>query len=101
MKTTKLKLIKLPEELEMHNPDKELPWEQAMVYAGSIGMRLPTKFELQVIAESTDEFNDLGCCWSASTRSNFPSIAWAVTLTNGNTFNFNKTNSNSVLCVKD
>ena len=94
-----MKLINLPEELEIHVADKKMTWQEAMDYAESIGMRLLTKFELQVIAESTDEFNHMGYTWSASTLSNFTSFAWNVNLTNGDTTNNDKTSSRSVLCV--
>lgn len=99
MKTQKIKLTKLPEEFEIHVAEKEMTWQEAMDYAESIGMRLPTKFELQAIAESTDKFNNLGWCWSSSTQSNGTTNAWSVFLTSGNTNNNNKTIGRSVLCV--
>lgn len=99
MKTQKTKLIKLPDEFEIHVADREMTWQEAIDYAESIGMRLPTKFELQTIAESTDEFNDLGWTWSASTLSDVTTYAWYVYLLIGNTYIDNKTNSRSVLCV--
>ena len=101
------------ESLEMQTSDVILPsmaislkicaapmtWQEAMDYAERNGMRLPTKFELQAIAESTDEFNHMGYTWSASTRSDSTSLAWYVYLNDGFTNYFNKTNSISVLCV--
>ena len=96
-----MKLINLPEELEIHVADKKMTWQEAMDYAESIGMRLLTKFELQVIAESTDEFNHMGYTWSASTLSNNTSYAWNVYLYGGFTNTNNKTGSLSVLCVAD
>jgi len=101
MKTTEIKLTELPKTLKTYNPDKQMTWWEAMDYAESIGMRLPTKFELQAIAESTDEFEHLGWTWSASTPSNNPTLAWYVNLDIGNSFTTNKTGSYSVLCVKD
>ena len=96
-----MKLINLPEELEIHVADKKMTWQEAMDYAESIGMRLLTKFELQVIAESTDEFNHMGYTWSASTLSNLTSNAWTVYLYDGSTNYYTKTLSISVLCVAD
>jgi len=101
MKTKEIKLVELPKTLKIHSQDKQMTWHEAMDYAASIGMRLPTKFELQAIAESTDEFNDLGWAWSSSTQSNITTYAWYVDLYYGYTFDNNKTNSISVLCVKD
>ena len=99
MNTTKIKLTKLPDEFEIHVAGKEMTWKQAMDYAESIGMRLPTKFELQAIAESTEEFNHLNYTWSASTISNYPTSAWNVNLYYGYTNYTIKTYSRSVLCV--
>jgi len=101
MKTKEIKLVELPKTLKIHSQDKQMTWHEAMDYAASISMRLPTKFELQVIVESTDEFNDLGWTWSSSTNSNFTTNAWNVNLNYGNTSDGNKTNTSSVLCVKD
>ena len=95
----KIKLIKLPEELEIHVADKKMPWKEAMDYAESIGMRLPTLPELQMIAASTGKFNDLEWCWSASTVSDDPTDAWNVGLGNRGTDTNFKTFSLSVLCV--
>ena len=96
-----MKLINLPEEFKIHVADKEMTWQEAMDYAESIGMRLPTKFELQAIAESTNEFNHMGYTWSASTLSNLTSDAWFVNLYYGYTYYNFKTRSLSVLCVAD
>ena len=94
-----IELVCLPKTFKIHVADKEMNWQEAVDYAESIGMRLPTKFELQVIAESTDEFSHLEWCWSSSSQSNTTTNAWNVNLDNGNT-NYNlKTNSNSVLCL--
>ena len=101
MKTKEIKLVELPKTLKIHSQDKQMTWQEAMDYAASIGMRLPTKFELQAIAESTDEFNDLGWAWSSSTLSNPTTVAWIVYLLNGFTTNTTKTTTRSVLCVKD
>ena len=101
MKTTEIELVELPKTLKIHSQDKQMTWQEAMDYAASIGMRLPTKFELQAIAESTDEFNDLGWAWSSSTTSNVTTYAWNVNLNFGFTYNTNKTTTRSVLCVKD
>jgi len=99
MKTQKIKLIELPKEMEIHVAGKQMTWKDAMDYAESIGMRLPTKFELQAIAESTDEFDHLVWAWSASTLSHFPTYAWYVYLYDGYTTNYSKTLSRPVLCV--
>ena len=101
MKTKEIKLVELPKTLKIHSQDKQMTWHEAMDYAASIGMRLPTKFELQAIAESTDEFNDLGWCWSSSTQSTNTTNAWLVLLNLGYTTNCSKAYSISVLCVKD
>ena len=102
MKTKEIKLVELPKTLKIHSQDKQMTWHEAMDYAESINMRLPTKFELQAIAESTDEFNDLGWTWSSSTNSNFTTYAWSVGLNGGGTYgNDVKTGTGSVLCVKD
>jgi hypothetical protein len=81
--------------------NKEMTWQEAMDYAESIGMRLPTKLELQAIAESTDKFNYLGCVWSSSSISDVPQGAWYVYLSYGYTFNVDKTDNYRVLCVRD
>jgi hypothetical protein len=99
MNKTKINMVKLPEEFEIHVADKEMTWQEAMDYAESIGMRLPTKFELQAIAESTDEFNDLCWCWSSSSPSNLTTYAWFVFLYFGTTSTTTKTTSGSVLCL--
>ena len=99
MKTKEIKLVELPKTLKIHSQDKQMTWHEAMDYAASIGMRLPTKFELQAIAESTDEFNDLGWAWSSSTNSYNTTYAWTVSLNNGNTDDYTKTFTSSVLCV--
>jgi hypothetical protein len=99
IETKEIKLIEVPKTLKIHNPDKEMTWQEAMDYAESIGMRLPTKFELQVIAESTDEYDDLGWIWSASTRLLTTTFAWTVYLYGGGTYSNLKTYSRSVLCV--
>jgi formylglycine-generating enzyme required for sulfatase activity len=99
IETKEIKLIKLPDTLKIHVAENQMTWKDAMDYAESIGMRLPTKFELQVIAESTDEFNDLGWVWSASTRSNIATYARYVYLLTGTTYSKCKTLSGSVLCV--
>jgi hypothetical protein len=92
-------LVSLPSNLQIHVANKQMTWQEAMDYAASIGMRLPTKFELQAIAASTEEFNDLDWTWSASTRSDLTTSAWSVNLGDGNTDNNDKTDSRSVLCV--
>ena len=99
MNKTKIKLTKLPEEFEVHVADRAMTWQEAMDYAKSIGMRLPNKFELQVIAESTDEFNDLNWTWSSSTLSSRATGAWLVYLYDGTTNDYYKTTAESVLCV--
>ena len=100
MKTKEIKLVELPKTLKIHSQDKQMPWQDAMDYAASIGMRLPTKFELQAIAESTDEFNDLGWAWSSSTYSYDSTYAWYVYLDYGSTdISYVKTYTRSVLCV--
>lgn len=93
-------LISLPSKLNIHVADKQMTWKEAMDYAESIGMRLPTKFELQAIAESTNEFNDIGYVWSSSSDSDWTDYAWYVSLSYGNTFNFDKTSNLRVLCVR-
>jgi hypothetical protein len=97
--TVEVELVQLPKKLELFDTGKQMTWNAAMDYAESIGMRLPTKFELQAIAESTDRFNHLGCTWSASTRSYDTTLAWFVNLGIGNTSYNTKTSSISVLCV--
>jgi hypothetical protein len=87
--------------LEIHCTKKQMTWQQAMEYAASIGMRLPTKFELQAIAESTDRFNHLGCTWSASTLSYDTTGAWIVYLGSGGTDYGTKDSNGSVLCVRE
>jgi hypothetical protein len=99
IETKEIKLIKLPDTLKIHVAENQMTWKDAMDYAESIGMRLPTKFELQTIAASTDEFNYLGWVWSASTRSNITTTASNVFLYGGDTYYNNKTFSVSVLCV--
>ena len=100
-RVTSVSLLKIPQVLKIHVADKRMQWQEAMDYAESIGMRLPTKIELQIIAESTDEFNLLGHTWSASTVSDSPANAWYVYLNYGYTYYTNKTYSRSVLCVKE
>ena len=99
MNKTKIKLVELPDEFEIYVTDKEMTWQEAMDYAESIDMRLPTKFELQAIAESTDEFNHLGWFWSSSSHSVTNTGAWAVYLNHGDMFSNIKSNSLSVICV--
>lgn len=101
MTTKEIKLAELPKTLKIHNPDKQMTWQEAMDYAASIGMRLPTKFELQAIAESTDEFNDLGWVWSSSMLSFARTLVWVVSLDYSNTNFKDKAYSKSVLCIKD
>jgi hypothetical protein len=86
---------------EIHCTKKQMTWQQAMDYAASLGMRLATKFELQAISEVTDEFNDLDYTWSSSTPSNRTTIAWVVNLGSGSMYSYDKTNSTSVLCVRE
>ena len=83
----------------VHVADKQMKWQEAKEYAESIGMRLPTKLELQLIAEATDEFDNLGWVWSSSTPSNNTVTAWYVYLNSGYTSYYNKNFSSSVLCV--
>jgi len=97
--TTTVEVVSIPSKFEIHAADREMDWQEAMDYAKSIEMRLPTKLELQVIAASTDEFNDLGWTWSSSTRSDSTGYAWFVYLVNGFTTNDCKTDPGSVLCV--
>lgn len=92
-------LCALPLKLNIHVAPEKLNWYEAMEYAKSIGMRLPTKFELQAIVESTDNFNYLDWCWSSSALSSNTTLAWHVYLGYGDTYTNNKTNGNSVLCV--
>ena len=101
MKTIEINLVEIPKTFKIHVADKEMNWQEAMDYAESINMRLPTKLELQVIAASTDEFNHLGWCWSSSSLSYFTTNAWIVYLNVGTTYNFGKTFSVSVLCLRE
>jgi hypothetical protein len=98
IETKEIKLIKLPDTLKIHVAENQMSWQEAMDYAESIGMRLPSLIELQTIAASTDEYDDIGWVWSASAQSNY-AYAWNVYLNDGCTSNTNTTNSESVLCV--
>jgi hypothetical protein len=93
------KLIEVPKTLKIHVAENKMTWQDAMDYAESIGMRLPSLIELQTIAASTDDYDYLGWIWSASTRSSNTTDAWYVYLDNGDTYYNNKTFSLSVLCV--
>ena len=94
-------LCALPLKLNIHIAPEKLNWYEAMEYAKSIGMRLPTKFELQAIVESTDNFNGLDWCWSSSTKFGNPTYAWNVDQSDGFTYFTDKMFGRSVLCVKD
>ena len=99
----KIKLPKLPDELEVIFADNPMTWQEAKDWCEEQGGRLPTKFELQALAElgnvSEERRNDF--YWSASVLSDNPAFAWGVYLHNGFTnFNF-RTNSKSVLCVME
>jgi len=97
--TTTVEVVSIPSKFEIHAAGREMDWQEAMDYAKSIEMRLPTKLELQVIAASTDEFNDLGWTWSSSTLSYLTGDAWYVGLIYGYSTNSSKTLPRSVLCV--
>ena len=99
LEVTEINLVDVPKSMKIHIADRKMNWQEAMNYAASIGMRLPTKFELQAIAESTDEFNHLGWTWSSSTPSSIMTNAWYVGLIYGYPFSYGKTDSISVLCV--
>jgi hypothetical protein len=99
IETKEIKLIKLPDTLKIHVAENKMSWQEAMDYAESIGMRLPSLIELQVIGESTEEFNKIGWVWSASTRFYSSMIAWYVYINGGLTTTTGKSNSGSVLGV--
>jgi hypothetical protein len=97
--TVEVELVQLPKKLKLFDPGKKMNWQQATDYAESIGMRLPTRPELQAIADSTDEFNHLKWTWSSSTYSDGATYAWYVNLNFGGTSLGIKTSTTSVLCV--
>lgn len=105
-KTETINLEPLPADLEilLDVADKRMSWDDAMEYAKSLGdgWRLPTKFELQAIAESLPETSKLKqlICWSASTQSCSTAYAWRVDLFLGATYYNGKPDSNAVLCVR-
>jgi hypothetical protein len=94
-----IKLKEVPDTLKIHVAENKMSWQEAMDYAESVGMRIPSLIELQTIAASTDEFDYLGWVWSTSTRPYGTTLAWYVYLNGGDTLTINKTYSKSVLCV--
>lgn len=77
----------------------------------STGWRLPTQKELmdayshgiRSAAASgwiTDAEMVANYFWSSTTQSNNPTLAWAVILTNGTTYQYTKTNVSQVTCVR-
>ena len=97
----KIKLPKLPETMEIEFADKRMNWQEATDWAKAQGGRLPTKFELQALAESGEIPEDKRnfWYWSASSGSDWPGYAWYVNLTNGNTDIGAKTINIAAICV--
>ena len=98
----KIKLAVLPETMEIQFADKTMNWQDAVDWAKEQGGRLPTKFELQAIAEAGKIPKDRrGYYWSASTFSYTTGYAWNVDLKDGYASGNYKTNAinNGALCV--
>jgi len=99
--TTEVLLAPLPSKFDVHVPPLQMTWQGAMDYAESIGMRLPTKIELQAIAMSTSEFDEFGFTWSSCRHHFGVSDAWSVHLYSRRTDHLVKTNYKSVLCIAE
>jgi hypothetical protein len=97
----KIKLPKLSETMEIEFADKQMNWKDAMDWAKAQGGRLPTKFELQVLAESGEIPDDKRSFWywSASSVSLWTAYAWFVDLSYGLSFYDAKTASGAAICV--
>jgi len=75
-------LPKLPATMDVTFSDKKMNWQDAMDWAKKQGGRLPTKFELQALAESEEipEDKKADWYWSASSVSYLTDFAWGVNL---------------------
>lgn len=97
--TVRVIAIHIPSEFDVHVALRKMNWQEAMDYAESIGMRLPTKLELQIIISSTVWFNYSGRAWSASTTDYSTRHVWAAHLSDGMVGPLTKTGIASVICV--
>lgn len=85
---------------------REMSWEEARVYAESIGGRLPTVNELINIYDYTegkpkiDGFSSR-LFWSSTTYTGNTSDAWNVFFNYGSVNIYKKTNAYRVRCVKE
>jgi len=97
-------LPKLPATMEIQFADKKMNWQEAMDWAKEQGGRLPTKFELQALAESGEipEDKKADWYWSASSVSGSTGLAWYVDLYDGYTNFYGKFNANfnGALCLR-
>ena len=97
-------LPKLPATMEIQFADKKMNWQEAMDWAKEQGGRLPTKFELQALAESGEipEDKKADWYWSASSVSGTTGCAWCVCLSLGGTYYDVKSyaNGGGALCLR-
>lgn len=87
----------MPNYFKVHVADKAMKWEEAMNYATSIGMRLPTVIELLRIAES-GLFT--GMAWtSCEVKGYVVTFARYVNTDSGDTQYDYKSDCHLVMCV--